>query len=204
MATQWKVSTANTVTIDLGPYDVYGATGFQLHYKLKGDTNTTDSGELWAEVTHDIQAPVTFDTNGITPIGSATIEAVTTTGIAIGQVYKAGAVYVYISGISGTTLTLRRLTTSEIAGGTTFTQVGNTGIYETSLTLGTLGQYTLLISNPSVGLMNEATKVEVVANTIDDVAGQILTNDTSLDAQLAEISSALGVVDTSISGKLII
>jgi hypothetical protein len=204
MATQWKINTANTVTIDLRPYDIYAATSFQLYYKLKGALNTTDSGAVWAEVTHNIAVPVTFNTVGITATGSATLTVDVATGIVAGQVFQAGSVYIYVSSIVGTTITLRRLTSGTIAAATAFSQVGNTGIYETDLTLTSLGQYILLISNPSVGLLNEATKVEVVANTIDDLNNTVTSSSTGINTKLDDIQTSLGIVDVSITGKLII
>ena len=204
MATQWKQNTDNAVTIDLGPYDVYNETGFTLHYKLKGDVTTTDSGATWVEMHNPVPVTNDFITTALTATGSATITIDSATGVAPGQVYQAGSVFIYVSSLSGNTLTLRRVTREEIADTTTFTLVGNTGIYETSLSLSELGQYTIIIANPSVGLLNEATKVEIIANTVDDLAASISAHDTIVSGKLEDIQSALGVVDTSITGKLII
>lgn len=205
MATQWKQNVSNTVSIDLGPYDIYGKEqGFTLHHKIKGNVNTVDTGATWTEVKHNIVAPNTFNSNGLTPEGSATITVDISTDIVAGQVYQAGTVFLYVSSLSGNTITLRRLTKEEIPDNTAFSQVGNTGIYETSLTLSVLGQYLVIISNPSIGLLNESSKVDVVGNVIDDIAADIVTSDTGINDKLDSISSSLGLVDTAITGKLIL
>lgn len=206
MATQWKQNVPNTVSIDLGPYDIYGKEStFILHQKIKGNTNTTNVNATWLEVKDFISTPNTVTAIGETLIGSTKIVVGDTTGVMPGQVYKSGTVYVYVTSVtSSTSFNIRRPTGAVLPANAVFTQVGNTGIYETSLTLQTLGQYLIIISNPDIGLLNEASKVEVVGNNIDDVNGNLLFGYGQFNTKLDKIAGLLGGVDTSVSGKLIL
>ena len=204
MANVWKSGIANTVGIDLGPYDIYNASGFKIFYKHKDDVNTTLSNATFSEVMHNIPAPVTCTTSGITDSGATEVNVVSASNIRVGMVLKTGSTYMYVNGIVGNTLYLRRPLTNSISSGTVLTEAANTGYYETTLTLTTLGQYSLIISNPTIGLLNEVTKVEIVANTVDDIYSKVNADNIGINSKLDSIGNAVGSVDVSISGKMIL
>lgn len=205
MASQWKISEENTVMIDLGPYDIYNeSVGFILHYKLKGNANTTDSGISFSEVMHNIASPIALTIDGIQAVSATEITVLDATGVIPGQVYNSGTVYFYVSNVIGNTIYLRRPLSAGLADAATATQVGNTGIYEANLTLGSLGQFTIIISSPDIGLLNEVTKVEVVSHLTEDVYNKVNGDNIGINTKLDSISSSLGNVDSSVKGTLIL
>lgn len=204
MANTWKQGVSNIIGIDLGPYDIYNASGFKLFYKHKDDVSTTLSNSTFNEVMHNIPAPVTCTTVGTTDAGATEVNVVDATNIQVGMVLKTGSFYMYVNGKVGNTLYLRRPLTNAISTGTVLTETGNTGYYETALTLNTLGQYSIIIANPTIGLLNEATKVEIIANTNDDIYSKVNADNIGINSKLDSISSAVGSVDVSISGKMIL
>lgn len=169
----WKQNTSNTIAIDLAPYDIYNETRFTLHYKKHGDTTTTKVNVAWNEIHNPVPVSNNFITSTLVSTGASTITIDSSTGalpVEVGQVYwdgQSNGVFIYVSDISvvpGTNdeiITLRRPVETEISNGTVFTLVGNTGIYETNLTLTELGEYTIIITNPSIGLHSEAINIEV-------------------------------------------
>lgn len=204
MANTWKANISNIVGIDLGPYDIYNSTGFKLFYKHKDSATTTLAGVTFSEVLHSIPVPVTCTTAKIVNSGDTEVLLTNGTNILPGMVLKTGTIYMYVNSKSGNTIYLRRPLSDGIAQGTTLTECGNTGYYETSLTLPTVGQYTIIISNPNIGLLNEVTKVEVVANSVDDVYSKVNADNININQKLDSIGSAVGSVDVSISGKMIL
>ena len=204
MANVWKSGIANTIGIDLGPFDIYNASGFKLFYKHKDDVNTTLSNATFTEVKHNIPAPVTCTVSTQAEVGDTEITVANATNIQVGMVLKTGGIYVYVNGKVGNILYLRRPLTNSISTSTVLTEAGNTGYYETVPTLTTLGQYSLIISNPTIGLLNEVTKVEIVANTVDDIYSKVNADNIGINSKLDGISSAVGSVDVSISGKMIL
>ena len=204
MAAQWKINTDNLLGVDLGPYDIYGASGFKLYYKHTTAPNPVDSNAVFTEAILDIAAPISLTVSGLVPVGSTSITVTSTVGVEAGQVYQNGLQYVYVKEVVGNVINLRRPTTIEIADAATLTQQGNTGLYETTLNLSTLGQYSIIISNPSIGLLNEITKVEVVTNLTDDVYNKVNAESVGINTKLDSISSAVGSVDTGLSGRLIV
>ena len=204
MANVWKSGIANTIGIDLGPFDIYNASGFKLFYKHKDDVNTTLSNATFTEVMHNIPAPVTCTVSVQAEVGDTEVTVANATNIQVGMVLKTGSIYVYVNGKVGNILYLRRPLTNSISTSTVLTEAGNTGYYETALTLTTLGQYSLIISNPTIGLLNEVTKVEIVANTVDDIYSKVNADNIGINSKLDGISSAVGSVDVSISGKMIL
>lgn len=202
MATTWKINTDNTVTIDLSPYDVYAATGFTLKYKKYGGALTT-SASVFTEIIETVSS-VTITINANFDAGATSITVSDASAVAIGHVYKTGTQYFYVTSISGNTLNLRRPLKNPITASATATRQGNTGVYEAVLNLNAIGQYTVIISNPTIGLLNEIAKLEVINNTIDDVSSQINSNNISTTTKLDSIATAVGALDVAMSGKLIV
>lgn len=204
MATTWKVSTANSVTVDLSPYDLYGeASGFKLFYKERQDANTTDTSATFTEVIHTV--------GGATETGSAWTDGLTgdttiTLDVGQGVTFSVGMVlqvtssseFVYVYTINNDVLTLRRPLKNDITSTDTLTEVGNTGVYQYDLTLGVEGQYTIIIENPSIGLLNEVAKVEVVTYNLDDINTNIDDNETKIDTIDGNVDTILATIDTEI------
>jgi len=202
MSTTWKVNTDNTVTLDLSQHEVYAATGFTLKYKRHGEELTTSTA-VFEEII-EIVSDVTLTINSNFDAGVTSITVDDSSSVEVGHLYKTGTQYFFVTSVSDNTLYIRRPLKNPIVAGETATRQGNTSIYEAILNLSDIGQYTIIISNTSIGLSNEVAKLEIINNTIDDISTQMNSNNVSTNTKLDTIASVVGACDVSMSGKLIV
>lgn len=203
MATKWKKDTDNVIGLDLAPYDIYGATGFTALIKGKDDFYASDAGLTFTEVELEVITPVSTTLATDAVIGDTSVSVADATGITQGMVISIGGEFGYVSSVSGNTLNLRRSVKIGASSGDAVTQTGKTGLYEGIANLATLGQNMIIISNPSIGLMNEVVKVEIVDNTLDDLSTTINSESVAINSKLDSLSSAVGA-EGSVSGNVIV
>jgi len=193
----WKVGKQNTIGIDLGRDDIYGLDGatFNCFYG-NPDGTTTEVGDF-SEFIKPIDAPQTCNANGDTAKGNTDISVDDVTGFKKGMVVKVKdkEIYFYIEAIDtdNNILTARKPISADIADGDELDQVGNTGVYGRGVTIDTVGIHFFVINNPSVGLMNKSTKVEVKEHDEDDIYSKFDGVENKLDAIDNKLDSLGGV-----------
>ena len=186
MGAIWKKGKANTIAIDLGRDDIYGLDGatFQCFYG-NPDGTTTDVGDF-AEFIKPIDDPKTCKANGDTAKGSTDIAVDDASGFEKGMVVKVKDkdIYFYVEAVDtdNNILTARKPISGDIADGDELDQVGNTGVYGRLVTIDTVGIHFFVIRNPSIGLMNKSTKVEVVEHDEEDIYSKLDTIENKLDS----------------------
>jgi hypothetical protein len=186
MGAIWKKGKANTIAIDLGRDDIYGLDGatFQCFYG-NPDGTTTEVGDF-AEFIKPIDNPQTCKANGDTTKGNTDIPVDDVTGFEKGMVVKVKDkdIYFYVEAVDtdNNILTARKPISGDIADGDELDQVGNTGVYGRGVTIDTVGIHFFVISNPSIGLMNKSTKVEVVEHDEEDIYSKLDTIENKLDS----------------------
>jgi hypothetical protein len=183
---KWKVGKQNTIAIDLGKDDIYGLDGatFNCFYG-NPDGTTTDVGDF-SEFIKSIDSPQTCNASGDTAQGSTDIPVDDVTGFEKGMVVKVKdkEIYFYVEAVDtdNNILTARKPISGDIADGDELDQVGNTGVYGRGVTIDTVGIHFFVISNPSIGLMNKSTKVEVVEHDEEDIYDKLDTIEDKLDS----------------------
>jgi len=177
MSAIWKKGKPDTVAIDLGKKDIYGLDGstFQCFYG-NPDGTTTDVG-TFSEFVKDISDPQSCTASGGSDKGTKDVKVDDVTGWKVGMVAKVKDknIYFYVEAVNtdDNILTARNALSDDIADGDEIDEVGNTGIYGTSVTLDVLGIHFFVIRNPSIGLMNKSKKVEVVEYDDTDVINKL-------------------------------
>jgi hypothetical protein len=171
MATLWKKGQENSLTIDLSTDDIYGASGFECIYaKLGSSEQTAINSDDWNEIVKSVEDN-NCTADGDTLAGSTRIKVKdtddnnTVANFKKGDVFKVKDkdIYGYIEEVDtdNNYIIVRNPISDTIADGDELDRVGNTGIYQASLTLNEEGIYTFVASNPSIGLQNEVLKIEV-------------------------------------------
>lgn len=186
MATKWKVGVQNSVAIDLGNDDIYGATGFKcvVNAKNKNQEVLTDFSEGMVKIDNPQSATCSEDTTDTRDIPVDDV-----TGWEVGMVAKVKDknIYFYVQSIDtdNNILTARKTVTDTIAKDDEIDQVGNTGLYGALYIPNIVTTHYFLISNPSIDLLNEVARVEVVEHTDDDVFKKLEDIEKQLDSQEA-------------------
>jgi len=208
MAQTWMVGEEQLLAIDLSPYDIYGASGFQLLIKEKDATEATPVEGDFTEVIEAISSPVSTTLASNASAGSTEIVVSDASAFTVGMRVKiANSEIKYVAGVDtvNNKLIFRRPLKTDYSSGSSVVQVGNTGIYERKLTLNSVGQYILIVNNPSIGLLNESTKVYVVDKDLRTISDQIATHDSIVNNKLDEVLNNLGSGGgATLSGRLIV
>lgn len=178
----WKKGTANRVGIDLGKTDVYGVASdtFQAGY-FDSDNNYTAISGLTEQI-KSVEAN-SCKANGATSKGSLDIPVEDTDDNNKVANFKKGDVikvkdkdiYFYVENVdtNNNVITARRPISGDIADGDELDRVGNTGLYATNVTIDNVGVYFVVISNPTIGLLNRSAKIEVAEHTDEDIYTQM-------------------------------
>jgi len=206
-ANMWKKDVENTIEIDLGLSDIYGASGFNLYTKFADEDTPTKQDVTFSELVEDIGDGLTITASGDTPKGSYTIGISDTSKVEVGMRFKVKDkdIYFYVTQVNDDSVNVRKATSGDIADGDEINQVGNMGIYEAKFTPNKLGALVFMVNNPSIGLQNETAKVQVVTNLVDDVAVAVGNDYNALDSKLSDIQASLGTAGaTIVRGNLIV
>lgn len=190
----WKKDVENTIEIDLGSKDVYGAEdGFVLFTKFQDESAPTKQTISFSELVEEIASPVSVSTTADLSAGAVTIPVDDTSNISAGMRFSDGSSNIFYVEVVGTdSIVIRRGLKADIANDTTLTQVGNLGIYEAKFTPTKTGALVFLVSNPTIGLQNETAKVQVVNDLVDDVAGDIAVAKNEIISKLDNIADSVG------------
>jgi len=185
MATQWKLGVQNSVAIDLGSDDVYGATGFKCvvaNTKNRDQELLTEFSEGMINIENPQSCLCSEDTTDTREIAVDDV-----TGWEVGMVAKVKdkEIYFYVQSIDADNniLTARKTITDTIAKDDEIDQVGNTGLYGATFTPDLIATYHFLISNPSIDLLNEVARVEVVEHNKDDIFKKLEDIEKQIDSQ---------------------
>ncbi len=193
MAAKWKKGVKNTFAIDLGFDDIYGLAGDSFNTYIKGANGTLKVDAL-NEVVVDIDNPVSAKVDGDTSANSTKVKYKNESAdFKKGMVVNIGGQLRYIQDVdtNSKTITLRKPLSADVQDGADIKQVGNTGIYEASVTLDEVGFYWIVINNPSINLFNETQKIEVVDYDDSDIMNKIADNTDLLVNKMNEIEDEL-------------
>jgi len=108
-----------------------------------------------------------------------------------GSVLKIGDNYSRVVSVAGNVVTLKHGLAVAVVGGATVDLSGRTGTYGLPVTFPAKGKYTVHMSNPSIGMDNEAAPVSVENADIDDVKLLIDT----LQADMSAVKSQVDALD---------
>jgi len=203
----WKKDVENTIEVDLGLNDIYGATGFNLYTKYKDDTSPTKEDVEFSEVIEDISDPISVTATEEAKKGTYEIKVDDTSNIEVGMRFKVKDknIYFYVSKVTDNSVIVRRALSDDIAKDDELNQVGNMGIYEAKYTPTKKGALIFVVNNPSIGLQDETAKVEVSGELIDDVASDLASSYNDLSDKISDIQSALGTAGADIvRGKILV
>jgi len=201
----WKKDVENTIEIDLGIKDVYGAEdGFILFTKFQDESVPTRQNIAFNELIEDIDTPVSVSTTVDVTVGDVEIPVDDTSSVEVGMRFSDGGLNIfYVEAVRSDSIVIRRGLKADIASGTTLTQVGNLGIYEAKFTPNKTGALVFLVSNPAIGLQNETAKVQVVNNLVDDAVGDIAVAKNEIISMLDNIGSSIGGASNVVIGKIL-
>ena len=154
--------------------DLFGeAAGFVASYVNDATGTVTDIGNSFAEVIKTVAGTATT-ASADAVAGASVVSVADATGFSDGDAFEdaAGNIY-YITEINGTDFSIKGKLVANITTGDAITQVGNTGVYRVLVNIATPGDYTIIVSNPSVNMQNIAFPVEIADVTIDTVDGKV-------------------------------
>ncbi len=136
------------------------------------DFGTTDSSAVQTELlTFDGQTagkPAIIDTvtgGGVGTWAGTILQSTSLTTGADPEIYYIDSID---TGASNDTINLRRPLRIAIGSGANITQCGNTGVYRVMLNIATVGDYTVICSNPTIGMQNVAYPVVIIAEDLED------------------------------------
>ena len=176
------VGKTQSIGIDLGKRDIYGASGFRLNIVKEGGSQVVTDADMEEYIKPFEANNCTAD--GDTPKGSNRIKVKDTDDNNKVSNFKPGDVvrikdtnnYFYIAKVDADNgyLYPRYELDFDIADGSELDRVGNTGIYQyNDFTPTEAGRYLVVIDNPSIGLFNKAKVVEVVEHNEDDIYNKL-------------------------------
>ena len=171
--TTWKIDVENKLGFDLGKDDIYGIepSSWEVYYTNNDGSITAIDG--LTEVIKPIESAATT-TVSASEIGNKVIEVEDTTDFAVGMVInvKDTDMFFYIDEVTESSLVVRKPVTEDI-NDKELKQVGNTGFYSNIAVMSEVGQRFLVINNPSLGIMNRMTKIDVIDTDDNDVVNTI-------------------------------
>ena len=206
MSAVWKKDVENSVAIDIGKEDIYGLDGatFEFGYfspdgsytkldNVEEKIKTVEANSCLADGdtvkgSIDIKVKDKDDNNKVSNFNKGDVIKV-----------KDKEIYFYVENVDtdNNIITARRPISGDIADGDELDRVGNTAIYATSFKLDEVGIYFVVISNPSINLMNRSTKIEVIEFDEDDTNKKLKNIESvvnSMNDKLDVISGIDGVV----------
>jgi len=177
------VGKRQSIMIDLGKRDIYGASGFKVIYAKEGEQPT-----IVEDAMKELIAPVKANNctaDGDTAKGSDKIKVKDTddnnkvSNFKIGDVVRVKDTdnYFTIEKVDADNgyLYPRFELDFDIKDGAELDRVGNTGVYEfRDFTPNEAGRYLFIISNPSIGLFNRSKVVEVLDHNEDSIYDKLL------------------------------
>jgi len=171
--TTWKIDVENKLGFDLGKDDIYGIepSSWEVYYTNNDGSITAIDG--LTEVIKPIESAATT-TVSASEIGNKVIEVEDTTDFAVGMVINVQDtdMFFYIDEVTESSLVVRKPVTEDI-NDKELKQVGNTGFYSNIAVMSEVGQRFLVINNPSLGIMNRMTKIDVIDTDDNDVVNTI-------------------------------
>lgn len=166
---------------------VYGAeAGMMASYVNRANGNTTTINSAFTEVIETV-AGNTSVTNGVHTAGSRIITVTDGTQFSDGDRVSDGTNIYYVLEISGNEIHINVPLVSDIADAVQIEQVGNTGSYTFDFSIGTAGQYVIMVENPSINMEPKPIPVEIKDQVLDDVHDK-----------LDDIMDELGVVKSTV------
>jgi len=185
------VGKKQSIALDLGKRDIYGASGFTVLYARENDGAPTIKHDAMTELI----APVEDNNctaDGDTPAGSDKIKVKDTddnnkvSNFNVGDVVRIKDTdnYFYIAKVDADNgyLYPRFELDFDIADGAELDRVGNTGVYQfKDFTPDKAGRYIFIIKNPSIGLMNKSKVVEVVEHNEDKLYDKLVDIENKLE-----------------------
>ena len=183
MAAEWKINVYNSFAIDLGKNDIYGLVGdsFDAYY-VNNAGEVVNIGDL-DEAIKPLDNPASTTLSADVSSGDTEIPVDDASGFSKGMVAKVGSAYFYVQSVDTTNniLTARAPITDSASSGDNVDQVGNTGIYGTKVKMTEIGSYIFVINNPSIDLMNRATKIQVIRHTTSEVYDKLVDIEDKID-----------------------
>jgi len=154
--------------------DLFGAAaGFKASYVNDATGTVVDIAEAFTEVVKTVNGSTTTS-NGGALAGAYILPVADASGFTDGDVIQdANGNMYYVESITGNDLAVKSKLVADIADSDTITQVGNTGIYRVLVNIATAGDYTIIVSNPSVNMQNIAFPVEIVDEDLDDAQDKL-------------------------------
>ena len=179
--------------VELNSHQKYfGASGFITKIVNLSDGTITEAQNDAVEIVENIASPATSTVDAAAAVGTRSITVQSGGGLQDGMVFEdANGNKYYIESIVGDVINLKFPLEQAIAFGDTLTQVGNTGIYKIELTISSLGNYGIYISNPSIGLRSKGIQYTMKDVVLEDV-------DAKLDTEFATINDKLNELHNEI------
>jgi len=180
-----------SIAIDLGKKDIYGASGFKIIYSKERSGNVITKEDAMKEVI----APVDKNSctaDGDTKAGSDRVKVKDKDANNKVSNFKVGDVvrikdtnnYFNIAKVDADNgyLYPRSELKFDIKDGDELERVGNTGLYEYSkFKPEEPGRYLFIISNPSIGLYNKSKIIEVISHNEDSIYDKLLELEQKLE-----------------------
>jgi len=165
--------------------------GFKMHYVNAATNAVTEiPANSFSEIEKDI-TPTSTTLSGDHVAGAKTITVADVTGFGIGETVKISGVYYRVAAVDAgaNTIELKRGLDGAVVDGTAVDLNGRTGSYVAMVTFPDAGDFTGHVSNPGLGMDNEAFPIRVGNATVEDVSDAIA-------ALQVDLTAVKGQVDT--------
>ena len=207
MGRVWQTGVQNSILMDLALNDVFGASGFETYIKTPSGSIEMDTNITFTELTEDVPE-ATITTDGDVEAGAKSFKITDAIDVYAGhRYYHADSnTYIYIQSVDkdNNIVTLRRPLRVALSSGTELQRVGNLGTYEAFYTPQENGQYVIIVSNPTIELQSEVTKIEAVSQTISTLSNAVSNDYNSLMNAIDNLTALSGGSSNIVRGRLIV